>query len=160
MEYVGVTSLYQYLKQNSQSRLPEGEVRKIFKQVAEGIDYMHSKNVTHRDIKLENLLLEDKTKNIKIIDFGFAISCKDRKLTSFCGTPSYMAPEIISKKDYLGPPVDIWTLGILLYVLMCGHFPFRGKANREKKLIQPDSDVRSPPASSFSLISLFFFYSG
>jgi serine/threonine protein kinase len=88
---------------------------------------MHQKNVTHRDIKLENLLLEDNTKNIKIIDFGFSIVSKDKKLTSFCGTPSYMSPEIISKKDYYGPPVDIWTLGILLYVLMCGHFPFRGK---------------------------------
>lgn len=56
---------------------------------------MHSKHICHRDIKLENLLLDDKNKNIKIIDLGFSIYCKDRKLNTFCGTPSYMAPEIL-----------------------------------------------------------------
>jgi len=58
---------------------------------------MHSKHICHRDIKLENLLLDDKNKNIKIIDLGFSIYCKDRKLNTFCGTPSYIAPEIILK---------------------------------------------------------------
>ena len=56
---------------------------------------MHSKHICHRDIKLENLLLDDKNKNVKIIDLGFSIYCKDSKLNTFCGTPSYMAPEIL-----------------------------------------------------------------
>lgn len=92
---------------------------------------MHNKNVIHRDIKLENLLINTDTKQIKIIDFGFSIcALPDQKLKSFCGTPSYMAPEIVSKQEYLGPPVDVWCIGILLYVLMCGNFPFRGNNGR------------------------------
>lgn len=77
-------------------------VRTIFKQIIEGINYMHSKNVCHRDIKLENILI-DKSLNLKIIDFGFALcSPPERKIDIFCGTPSYMAPEIVLKKEYSG----------------------------------------------------------
>ena len=82
--------------------------------------------MVHRDIKLENILL-DEDKKIKIIDFGFSIQVtKDKKLDTFCGTPSYMAPEITRKQDYYGHLVDIWALGILLYCMLCGAFPFKG----------------------------------
>ncbi|KAL4500674.1 hypothetical protein ABPG72_003098 [Tetrahymena utriculariae] len=132
MEYIGTSSLYSYLKAKPNRRLPENDARKIFRQVVEGIKYLHSRNIIHRDIKLENLLIDD-YKNVKIIDFGFAVCApKDKKLTSFCGTPSYMAPEIVSKKDYYGAPVDVWTCGVLLFVLFCGAFPFKG--NDEKDL--------------------------
>lgn len=64
---------------------------------------------------------------IKLIDFGFAIRiANDKKLNIFCGTPTYMSPEITKKKEYFGKPADIWSLGIVLYALVCGRFPFKG----------------------------------
>ena len=77
-------------------------------------------------MKLENVLLSD-DKKIKIIDFGFSVPIEaDRQLSTFCGTPSYMAPELAGKKDYSGLEVDIWALGVLLYAILSGNFPYRG----------------------------------
>ena len=140
MEYVGGGSLHGYLKAQPHRRLPEEEARRLFVQVLSGIHYCHSKCITHRDIKLENLLLDEKG-NIKIIDFGFSTCIpNDRKIKIFCGTPSYMAPEIVSKKEYAGPPADIWALGVLLYALLCGCFPYRGANDKElyKKICTAD----------------------
>lgn len=92
--------------------------------------------VVHRDIKLENMVI-DVSKSVKIIDFGFSIWVpKTKKLKIFCGTPSYMvfillfmflkSPEIVSKTEYFGEKADIWALGIVLYVILCGKFPFKG----------------------------------
>lgn len=75
------------------------------------------RNIVHRDIKLENILIDESSKTIKVIDFGFSI-CTGVKLKIFCGTPTYMAPEIVSKVDYCGKKADIWALGIVLYVLL------------------------------------------
>jgi len=126
MEYVGKTSLHSFLKNKSNRQLTEQEARTIFTQICSGISYCHSKHIVHRDIKLENILLDDYN-NIKIIDFGFSI-CIDpeKKLNVFCGTPSYMAPEIVAKLYYKGAAADVWALGILLYAMLCGRFPFRG----------------------------------
>ena len=85
---------------------------------------MHQRNVTHRDIKLENILLDETRTRVKLIDFGFSACIPYEK--KVCGTPSYMAPEIVSKIEYSGPPADIWALGVLLYALLCGRFPFKG----------------------------------
>ena len=75
---------------------------------------------------MDNILI-DADNNIKIIDFGFSIHAPPEvKLKIFCGTPRYMSPEIISKKEYYGPPSDIWSLGVLLYAMLCGYFPFKG----------------------------------
>mmetsp|Transcript_7072 Transcript_7072/g.956 ORF Transcript_7072/g.956 Transcript_7072/m.956 type:complete len:98 (-) Transcript_7072:226-519(-) len=72
-------------------------------------------------------MLLDGNRNIKIIDFGFSICIPtEKKLKIFCGTPSYMAPEIVSKMEYQGDKADIWSLGILLHVILCGKFPFKG----------------------------------
>jgi serine/threonine protein kinase len=79
-------------------------------------------------LKLENILIED-TGRVKIIDFGFAVySPDDRRLKNFCGTPSYMAPEIVLKQEYFGTPTDIWACGVLLYALFCGALPFRSES--------------------------------
>ena len=131
MEFPSTQSLHAYVKQKPNRRLPEEEARKIFKQIIEGLRYIHKKNLSHRDMKLENLLL-DADLNVKIIDFGFSIeNPKDKTLNVFCGTPSYMAPELAAKKEYYGHLADIWAAGILLYVLLAGYFPFKGKIEFE-----------------------------
>merc|ERR1719453_923564 len=91
---------------------------------------MHSLNIIHRDIKLENILL-DSNRNVKMVDFGFSVFVRDKKLKIFCGTPSYMAPEIVQRREYAGKPVDIWSLGVLLYACLCGCFPFTARSYPE-----------------------------
>ena len=80
---------------------------------------MHKKNVSHRDLKPENIMYDPKTQQVKLIDFGFACVSRD-KLRIFCGTPSYMSPEIVSKKEYWGSAADIWASGVLLFVMLTG----------------------------------------
>jgi serine/threonine protein kinase len=78
-----------------------------------------------RDLKLDNILI-DQNKNIKIIDFGFSIQSKSSAMLKlFCGTPSYMCPEIINRKPYLGPPADMWSIGVILYTMVNGVLPFK-----------------------------------
>ena len=87
--------------------------------------------MTHRDLKLENIIFDD-NKNVHLIDFGFSTCVPyNQKLKIFCGTPSYMCPEIVMKKEYLGPPTDIWACGILLYALLCGQFPFKSPYEKD-----------------------------
>lgn len=132
MEFVSGSSLLVYLKSKQDRKVCEGEARKIFKQILLALEYCHRLNITHRDIKLENILI-DHNQNIKLIDFGFS-TCfsNEKKFRLFCGTPSYMSPEIVLKQESHGPPSDIWAAGIVLYVLTTGTFPF--KANHSNEL--------------------------
>jgi serine/threonine protein kinase len=126
MECLEGGDLCSYVKQKR--RLSEDESRSIFFQVLQAIDHLHTLGVAHRDVKLENVLFVD-GRDVKLIDFGFSTVCQaDKKLKVFCGTPSYMAPEIVRRTEYDGKPVDIWSLGIFLYALLCGCFPFRAKS--------------------------------
>jgi len=105
--------------------------KKIFKQIFEAMNYIHKRNIAHRDIKLENILM---TKNyeIKIIDFGFGMYNPQNKLQNFfCGTPNYMPPEIAFKKPYNGQQADLWSLGVLVYKMFCADFPFKGKNEKD-----------------------------
>lgn len=106
--------------------LPENLCRKIFIQVCLAIDYMHDHQIVHRDIKLENIII-DKMGTVKLIDMGFGnfIAHKNHLLRTFCGSPDYAAPELFMGKPYLGTPVDTWSLGVLLYVILSGTLPFR-----------------------------------
>jgi len=107
-------------------RLSEEEARRVFCQILSAVDYSHQRHVVHRDIKTENLLL-DENLNVKIADFGFGNFFQDDNLLkSSCGTPQYAAPEIFEGKEYYGPEVDIWSLGVVLYVLVCAAIPFDG----------------------------------
>lgn len=131
LEFVPGGSLGAMLKKRQNRRLEELECKGLFRQLVAAIEYIHSQKVTHRDLKLENLLLENES-IIKIIDFGFSTCFShDKKVKLFCGTPTYMAPEIVSRKEYSGPPADIWALGILLYVMLAGCFPFKAPTDRE-----------------------------
>lgn len=132
MEYVKGKSLYQYLKEKPNKRMPEDEAKQIMKQIASWIKYIHSMDIAHRDLKLENIIINSSDRKITLIDFGFSIiSGHEKKLKIFWGTPSYMWPEIVEKREYNGPPVDIWALGVLMYVMLCGKFPFRGINERD-----------------------------
>lgn len=90
---------------------------------------MHSKNICHRDLKLENIIYES-SGNIKLIDFGFSTESNSKQRT-FCGTPTYMAPEITKRKDYYGYKVDNWAMGVILFRLITGTYPFSAKTDRE-----------------------------
>merc|ERR1719395_144119 len=131
MEYLGGGSLHAYLKKRSARRLDDARARRIFTQACAGLKYLHERHIVHRDIKLENLLL-DENGIVKIIDFGFAtIVPRGKKIRVFCGTPSYMAPEIVTKKEHPGPNTDVWAIGVVLYATLCGTFPFKAQNDRE-----------------------------
>lgn len=126
------------MKSRNEKRLEEREVKKIFKPILESVKNLHGNNISHRDIKLENIMIDINLKPY-LIDFGFSIYNKNAsKLNLFCGTPSYMSPEIASKKEYYGPPSDIWSLGIMLYAMISGYMPFKGtnEADLYKKIIK------------------------
>ncbi|OMJ95834.1 hypothetical protein SteCoe_734 [Stentor coeruleus] len=131
LEFVSGCSLSTLLKRKINRRMEEFEANKLFRELLQALDYIHNKSIAHRDVKLENTLI-DQSGIVKLIDFGFA-TCfpNDKKVKIFCGTPSYMAPEIVRKKEYCGPPVDIWAAGVLLYALITGNFPFRANSDKD-----------------------------
>lgn len=153
MEYAGGSNLCQYVK--AKRRLAEPEARAIFCQVMLATEYLHNVGIIHRDIKLENVLFDD-NRQMKLVDFGFSVGCRDptKKLKIFCGTPSYMAPEIVMRREYLGRPVDVWSLGVLLYAMLCGVFPFVAKSYPElyKKIVQ--AQLRLPDHLSHAVKDL------
>jgi len=95
---------------------------------------MHNLGLVHRDLKLENILINDigGMNEIKLIDFGFATNCTaGSKLSMFCGTPCYMDPDLVKKKKYSGQGVDVWALGVILFLLITGGVPFWGDNEAE-----------------------------
>jgi serine/threonine protein kinase len=138
MEYISGIPLSSYLKGQPGSCIIERDAKKIFQPLVDSVRYLHSINVSHRDIKLENVLLDGRLLP-KLIDFGFA-TCIFDKAKIFCGTPSYMSPEIVLKTEYRGEPADVWALGVLLYVMLTGIFPFKGQTDKElyKKIVASD----------------------
>lgn len=122
MEYVSGGELFDYII--SHGKLEEDTGRKFFQQIISGVDYCHRHMVVHRDLKPENLLLDSKN-NVKIADFGLSNIMTDGTfLKTSCGSPNYAAPEVISGMLYAGPEVDVWSTGVILYVLLCGKLPF------------------------------------
>ncbi|CAG9317927.1 unnamed protein product [Blepharisma stoltei] len=129
LEYFNGCSLEDYVKHRR--KLEEYDVADIFKQILSAISYCHMLKIAHRDIKLGNILI-DSHKQVKMIDFGFATHTLRRKKFSVnCGTPYYMAPEIVLKKTYDPLAADIWAMGVCLYVMLTGEEPFRGKNQKE-----------------------------
>ncbi|PON59624.1 Calcium/calmodulin-dependent/calcium-dependent protein kinase [Parasponia andersonii] len=123
LEYITGGELFDKIVQKG--RLSEAESRRYFQQLIDGVDYCHSKGVYHRDLKPENLLL-DSQGNLKISDFGLSALPEQgvSLLRTTCGTPNYVAPEVLSHKGYDGAVADVWSCGVILYVLMAGYLPF------------------------------------
>ncbi|EDU40189.1 SPS1 Serine threonine protein kinase [Pyrenophora tritici-repentis] len=108
----------------SHGRLKEKQARKFARQIASALDYCHRNSIVHRDLKIENILIS-KMGDIKIIDFGLSNLFSPRnQLKTFCGSLYFAAPELLQAKQYTGPEVDVWSFGIVLYVLVCGKVPF------------------------------------
>ncbi|XP_076277779.1 serine/threonine-protein kinase SIK3 isoform X1 [Lasioglossum baleicum] len=123
-EYAPGGEIFDHLVRNG--RMPEPEARRIFRQIVLAVRYLHQQRVVHRDLKAENLLL-DADNNIKLADFGFSNEYTPGvPLSTWCGSPPYAAPEIFEGKQYDGPRADVWSLGVVLYVLVCGALPFDG----------------------------------
>ncbi|KAL3840642.1 hypothetical protein ACJIZ3_025233 [Penstemon smallii] len=112
----------------ARGRLREDSARNYFQQLISAIDFCHSRGVYHRDLKPENLLLDEEG-NLKVTDFGLSALTdhlrQDGLLHTTCGTPAYVAPEVIGKKGYDGAKSDIWSCGVILYVLLAGYLPFQ-----------------------------------
>lgn len=115
--------LYNYLLRNGP--IPAEKVQKIFAQLVGAVTYVHNKSCVHRDLKLENILL-DKNENVKLCDFGFTREYEGKMsyLQTFCGTVCYSAPEMLKGEKYAGEKVDVWSLGIILFALLAGELPF------------------------------------
>ena len=120
-----------YWKTEDLSRKKEKVYKIILTQIFSAINYLHSNGIAHLDIKMDNILINDKL-DIKIIDFGFAIYDPKNELNKFFGgTPNYMSPEIILKRPYISILSDIWSLGVLVYKLFCNEYPFKGMTEKD-----------------------------
>ena len=115
-------------------RFPENDARYFFQQLICGLEYLHSAGVTHRDIKLENTLIGGSRPGtlIKICDFGYSKrpEVEQSQCKSIVGTPAYLAPEVLANKPYRGSAVDVWSAGVLLFVMLVGSYPFEDPLDR------------------------------
>ncbi|XP_062864441.1 maternal embryonic leucine zipper kinase-like [Trichomycterus rosablanca] len=126
LEFCPGGDLFDHIDNND--RLSEEETRRIFHQIVSALAYVHSQGYAHRDLKPENIMLDEKN-NIKLIDFGLCAKPEGGLGTALiegCGTPPYLAPEIIDAQPYHGAEADVWSLGVVLYVMLCGYLPFDG----------------------------------
>ncbi|KAJ2753092.1 hypothetical protein GGI19_003373 [Coemansia pectinata] len=125
IEYASGGELFDHILAHRQ--LKENDACRLFAQLIAGVSYLHASNIVHRDLKLENLLL-DRNRNIKITDFGFANQFRgpgDDLMSTSCGSPCYAAPElVVSDGPYVGTAVDIWSCGVIMYAMLAGYLPF------------------------------------
>lgn len=123
MEWAGRGDLLGYVR--LKGAIKESESRRLFGEMCAGIEYLHNMNIVHRDLKCENILLCTNNQ-IKIADFGFARILLPKELSkTFCGSAAYAAPELLQGLPYHGTMADIWSLGVILYIMICSSMPFR-----------------------------------
>lgn len=155
-----------YGKITRTGRLSDEECRRYVRQLCSALEYCHGKNVCHRDIKPENILLDKDDDNALLADFGFAsimqaeesdefetrmegTSKMMKEMSTMCGTMAYMAPEILHRDKYLGDKVDIWALGVVIYVLLVGFMPFKDQDVAKSKYMIP-RNIKSEAADFLS----------
>jgi len=137
LEWAGRGDLLAYVR--LKGAIKEPECARLFQEMCQALDYLHGMGVVHRDLKCENVLLSSQNQ-IKLADFGFARFMKNRDLSkTFCGSAAYAAPELLQGIPYIGPIADIWSLGVILYIMICSSMPFRD--NNIKTLL---ADQRAP----------------
>lgn len=121
--------LFNYLVSLPTQKLSEEEGRPLFHQVVSAVGYAHNQHICHRDLKLENLLLQNPNQldRIKIADFGLSDFYRPgATMRTNCGSLGYLAPEVFRGTSNAGPPLDVWSLGVILFAVLCGHLPFEG----------------------------------
>ncbi|PHT49767.1 CBL-interacting protein kinase 2 [Capsicum baccatum] len=140
MEYVKGGELFNTV---AKGRLRESAAHKYFHQLIAAVDFFHSRGVYHRDLKPENILL-DETGNLKVSDFGlsalYETKRQDGLLHMACRTPAYVTPEVINKRGYDGKKADIWSGGVILFVMLAGYLPFH-----DANLMKGFKQINKPP---------------
>lgn len=144
MEYAKGGELFEKI---AQGRMKSDVARKYFQQLISAVDFCHSRGISHRDLKPENLLL-DEDGNLKITDFGLSALSESKRqdglLHTICGTPAYVSPEVINRQGYEGAKADIWSCGVILFVLLSGYLPFRDQNLMEMYRKIRDADFKFP----------------
>lgn len=161
MDYISGGELFDRIEPDA--GMNEAEAMRFFRQMLEGIGYLHSNFICHRDIKPENLLL-DQHDNIKICDFGFAVKFVDSegricKVSKMCGTKPYTPPEVHTRKEYEGPPVDIWSSGIVLIAMLTGELVWDSTepSSEEYQTFHNNECLNSDPWTKFDQTHLALF---
>ncbi|KAL4237519.1 protein serine/threonine kinase [Mactra antiquata] len=122
MEHAGHGDMLEFIK--LRGAIPEEKAKPMFKQMVNAIEYLHNNQIVHRDLKCENLLL-DNSNNVKVSDFGFARTFENGDVSkTFCGSAAYAAPEVLRGEPYNLPLHDIWAMGVILYIMVCGSMPY------------------------------------
>lgn len=129
MELCAGGDLLNYVRKRK--KLDEDVAKVIFKQIIEGLGYIHKKHILHRDIKLDNILLDGKGR-VKIADFGVSKLVRQGDIMhEQSGTPAYIAPEILREEGYQGFKADIWSAGVVFFAMLCGTVPFKASNMKE-----------------------------
>lgn len=152
MELAAGTTLLRYI--NSRGRIKEEETKKLFVQLLDIVDYLHTLNIVHRDLKVENIMLDEKG-NMKLIDFGFScmITDEDPLMDTWCGTRQYVAPEMLHHKAY-SKAVDVWSMGVILFGMFAGRLPFQSNDANALANDILEKDPRYPRDISPGLLDL------
>lgn len=151
-EYVSGGQLLDYIIQHGSLR--EHHARKFTRGIASALQYLHANNIVHRDLKIENIMIST-SGEIKIIDFGLSnLFDKTKQLHTFCGSLYFAAPELLKASPYTGPEVDVWSFGVVLYVLVCGKVPFDDENSSVLHEKIKQGKVEYPQHLSIEVISL------
>ncbi|XP_060917851.1 serine/threonine-protein kinase NIM1 [Labrus mixtus] len=144
LEYAGGGDLHNRIC--SEGKLSDNTCKITFAQILSAIKYMHNLNIIHRDLKAENVLFTC-SGCVKVADFGFSTQVPNRNdtLDTFCGSPPYAAPELFKDEYYVGPPVDVWAMGVLLFFMVTGSMPFRAETMGKLRRSIIDGAYTVPP---------------